>query len=549
MIHTVAHVVQLPRVEYRELDVSAWTRKPGLPLKPMQARALAAIQHVGGGFFPIGVGHGKTYIALLAGTVLGRTALVFAPPHTLAQMRGELDKLREHYCVTQEVRLISYGLLSSKNGRERVVEVLKGTDPRSCVFVFDEAHMLKNPKSTRVKRVEHLLQIAEGAPVVALSGTMTNRSITEFAHLARWCLREWSFVPDGRECQYWAQYIDVARGQDFIAPDRAAAEAIEPLWRFAGLQPSPLASFHEEQEISRRAFQLRMHTSGGVVSSGDEETGASLTIVTLRLDVPAEVEAALDLLDEGYAPDDTEVVEPAHRWLLGQTLSQGLWYELVWGDWATPQFFAERKAWWGWVRAEVERRGLESPSFVTEQAKRAHEAGENSAYARRWASWAPWANHPEPQRRTHWITDSVIEQTLDHRFGKKQPTIYWHLWEQVGRKLAQKGRFHFYGRSQTPANKAHTCTMSIRAQGEGLTLHSWARGLVVDVPTTGLAWEQLLGRSHRYGTEHDEVVYGVLQHTKALRRSFAQANVDARYIEQTKGHKQRLCYATKVARR
>ena len=61
--------------------------------------------------------------------------------------------------------------------------------------------------------------------------------------------------------------------------------------------------------------------------------------------------------------------------------------------------------------------------------------------------------------------------------------------------------------------------------------------------TSGKAWEQILGRTHRFGQEADEVRFEVYQYAGGQIESFEQARADAKYLELTLGGRQKLNYA------
>jgi hypothetical protein len=74
-------------------------------------------------------------------------------------------------------------------------------------------------------------------------------------------------------------------------------------------------------------------------------------------------------------------------------------------------------------------------------------------------------------------------------------------------------------------------------------LQRWSRNLVVAPPTSGKAWEQLLGRTHREGQQADEVSFEVFLPIQELKDCFERARADAKYLEETYGNRQKLNYA------
>ena len=100
-----------------------------------------------------------------------------------------------------------------------------------------------------------------------------------------------------------------------------------------------------------------------------------------------------------------------------------------------------------------------------------------------------------------------------------------------------------YGAGHYPPEKGPTCAMSIRAHGVGKNLqHGWSNQLVVEPPSSGNVWEQLLGRTHRPGQQADTVRVTVYTHTPAFRDAVLKAKKDAHYIQDTTGSRQKLLY-------
>lgn len=71
----------------------------------------------------------------------------------------------------------------------------------------------------------------------------------------------------------------------------------------------------------------------------------------------------------------------------------------------------------------------------------------------------------------------------------------------------------------------------------------FSRMLFVNPPADGAAWEQAIGRCHRQGQHADEVEVELYQHTDELAGAFQKACDFARFIEQTEGTPQKLCFA------
>lgn len=527
----VQRVLALPVLEDKPLlDMAPWAL-PGcpLPLNDVQRAALGQIAEVGGGFFPIGVGHGKTFIALLTGTVLGRDAVVFAPPHTIPQMRRELDRLRGSYRIGT-VELVSYGLLSQPDGRKRVGALLRHLDPQRVCIVLDEAHYLRAWTSARTKRMGDLLRLLPDAPVVALSGTMTNRSLHDFAHLARWTLGKGSPVPEGHALAAWSELVDQTR--DLAFPTAESRSLTAPLLAWGG------------EGTARDAFRRRMLTAPGVVGTSDAAVSASLTLESLSVTPSPDLREAVQQAIRYVYPDGREVQTPSERWLLLRTLSLGWWYELVWDESLPPEFFVARSRWGQFLRAN-RCMGLDSEGVVASRCRSEAEQGLQTPWAAAWRAWEPWADHPKPVRFAHHVDVAPIERCVEIGSAYGEPVIYWYYYEETAEVLESLG-VKVYRAGEEISEKAHTCAASIPSHGTGLNLQQWRRAMVLELPTTGSAWEQLLGRLHRTGTPHDEIVFAVPQWSAAQKGAWQSAWADATYIEQTTGQRQKVCASMKI---
>ncbi len=90
--------------------------------------------------------------------------------------------------------------------------------------------------------------------------------------------------------------------------------------------------------------------------------------------------------------------------------------------------------------------------------------------------------------------------------------------------------------------------LSIASHGTGRNLQANNESLILSFPGSGKVCEQLFGRTHRYGQEADEVYIDFYAPNVDTQKAVEKACRDARYIEQTQGSPQKLCYATWIGR-
>ena len=175
-------------------------------LKPVQALALREAWTAGGLFAPMGVGCGKTLVSLLLPTVMGakRPVLLVAAKLDNPGRRTEiLDYCRSwRISIPTIVRFETLSTVKSK-------DVLDQLNPD--LLIIDESHRFKNARAARTRRLRRFLRDHPGCHVCAMTGTITKRSLHDYAHVLTWCLgagapvplrqdvlEEWSFALDER---------------------------------------------------------------------------------------------------------------------------------------------------------------------------------------------------------------------------------------------------------------------------------------------------------------------------------------------------------------
>jgi hypothetical protein len=381
-------------------DLLGLYRRPGMELRPVQVAALCELKRAGGLVGAIGVGWGKSLIALLAAVVLGvDRGVIVCPARCVDQMRS-FYALARRYFHTVPVSVLSYAQVSQKTGEKKLLDAL-GTG--TACLVFDEAHKLKNRDAARTRRVERLVDARPDVPVVVLSGTLTTRSVHDSAHLAEWALREGSPMPrGGRDLVAWSDCLDV-----HAKHDQSSWFRMDKLWQWyathkpedeeATLRTESRAlffhPFDERRSIARRASRHRCVTAPGWVATGASALGVSLYIVARTLEIPELVQAAIDRALQrddfgdftGEAPDGTPLEDEMTAGTVCRYLSQGFWYEWDW-EGVTPDglpdedWQAARKGWARAVRGELSAAaasGYDSPLLVWNATRRElyHENG------------------------------------------------------------------------------------------------------------------------------------------------------------------------------
>jgi hypothetical protein len=529
-------------------------------LRPLQSEALQTIRQVGGGFFPIGVGHGKTMIALLAGTVLkSELAIILCPASVRNQMSSDAVECYQHFKQPRRYEILSYEGLSRPDGTDLLEQLSDGVDKTKIVLVCDEAHRMKRMQSSRTKRLIRFMQANPEVRFIALSGTMTARSLRDFGHLAELALRESSPVPrDRTHLESWSQVIDAAG-----RPGPTDWERVRPLWNWAypDRKDQYLYTYTaDRQELMRKAFQKRMRSTFGVVASRAGSLGCSL--VLLKHDAPCDPKIE-ELIRKAVCDDEDPagnvILDDLHKHRIMRQLGCGYYHEWDWGD--TPEDIQEewmlrRRNWFRFVRNELENnscRGYDSPKLVTDVMQAQLETGAARPQHRALALWNDSKDKADPKPLPVWVDKGIVTGALEHVRQMDRPTILWYegrAVENMINEMAGSTGIHAYGAQargnwmQFDTSGKESIALSIKAHGIGKNLQAWSNQIVLTPPSGGLTWEQLLGRTHRAGQEADEVECIWYGHTSGFCNAMMRASSEAEYIENTTGNVQKLNIAS-----
>ena len=526
-----------------EVAAVKWSMKlngRGAYLRPVQGAALEAISIHKTLLGLIGVGAGKTAICLMAGQAAGaKRPLVLAPPALVAQMKEDLAWWAERFDFIAP-RLVSYGKLSVVSG----ANILEDFKPD--LVIADEAHYLKRASSARTKRFLRFFFENPTVGFIGVSGSLTSSSLNDYSHLLSLTLRERAPIPLSRhELAQWAACID-AKGEPVKEDWSKMWGLVE--WHNAqengpsGFFADPAVFSHEaKKKAARAAFKERLLTTAGVVHTSNFSCDASLHIELHDLHPSERVTKALKELEDTWRrPDGEELIDASQKATVAKNLSVGFFYRWAWPFGRPDYEWLEARAEWNKEVRRVltyqSRVGLDSPKLVEEYAS----SGKGSkALQRAWAAWRLQKHKPQPPKDAVWLTDRVVKWAVRWLRRQSQPSVLWYSSHAMGEALARQGVQVFGAGSKTPSGRL--VAASIRVHGTGKNLQEYANAMVIEPPVGGGGgYEQLLGRHHRQGQTEDLVTFGVLCHTDPFKKAFENANIEAKYIEETTGVKQRL---------
>ena len=498
-----------------------------MTLRPVQALALLEAESQQGAFFPIGVGFGKTLIGFLLPTVLDSKSFVYlTTPGLVGQVKREMRDYAEHWQIRSDaIHVVAYSTLSTIKGQD----LLDRLAPDA--IYADEAHNLRHLTSTRTKRLARYLDAHEATRFCAASGSITSKSIRDYAHLIAWALKHGSPLPTRATIvDEWARALDAQLGPREIPNEPGA------LWDFCAAGEEP-----------RQGFRRRLVDTVGVVATTESALGTGLEIRALTPKFKTCAELVKKASKEGLWDD--MVLDPLAEARVTRQLALGFHYKWVWPDGVVDEEWVKARN--GWARAvrnylgRTDTPGMDSPLLLANAVDRGDMRG--TAVERALERWRAVQDRPEPPVEPVWHNqDELLDfvQAWLEEEDRKISSIVWYEHRAVGDLLEQTRAFRPQGKEDPALLKGVDLLLSIKKHGVGRNLQPWCRNLVLTPPSSGAICEQLFARTHRPGQQADTVTVDVLQHVAPYRGAMQQAREDAAYIEATTGQVQKLSLAT-----
>lgn len=581
----------------------------GWNLFPCQADALDAYTKFSGVFGIIGVGWGKTLIALkiaheaykkgihrilLLLPASGyyqlvqrdipfyRTKTTIAVPFNYMgriprKQRKLLAKSRRPGCY-----IFPYSCLSTEDSIENLEYMKPG------LIICDEAHYVKNRNARRTARLFNFVK-KNKPEMVALSGTMTSKGLQDYWHIIVACLGELAPVPNTRMIAAdWAEVINAST----VFLNENQTKFMLPLLKWAR-DRYPEEEFYENVSGIRKAYQKRMVTAPGVVSTPDSEIGTSLVIENLKIENYKEIEGwetlkeLIDKVQNDYVtPNGDEIDHAIHTYKWLYEFSSGFYNNLVW---PTVGEYANRKS----IHTEEARKLLE-------RAKEHHEASQD--YVKGFREYLHY--HPKtrfdtpflmgteilrngsknvgiklsklwnrmknlkfdgmPKRNSTQVKvspfkrDAAVEWAcqLRKKYRKQTGGLIWVHHIEFGKwileGLLERGLEAIYcgagpvasAQILAPENANKIIVASIGAQKEVSNLQHFQHAYYAQWPRSAKEAEQSLGRIHRNGQKADEIVIHTNNTLYFDDIVLAACLNDALYVHQTTPNRQKLIYAT-----
>jgi hypothetical protein len=567
--------------------------------RSLQGWYLWESREVGGaaGFIP--VGGGKTGLDIMVPMVVPGTkrAVLMIRPGEVKQLMSDWRVWGQHFKVPN----IAGGTGPHVPGRP-VLEVFPysmAQRPENAFWwraraeqggvdlvIADECQRLKNRKASSTHRfLKHFAAHPE-TKFFTHSASFTTREVEDFCHLLAVALRESSPMPlSPSVVEQWGEYLN---------PSLTGAPA----------DPGALRKLcRDESEDLDKAVHRRIIETRGVISTADVSVKVGVTYRAMPHPAipPAITEALNKVRREEKRPDGETLFDAMEVATVAMQVACGFYY-----FWRFPtghvkdfegrpveddekrkfiidRWYAARKDWHWELREELKsrREGLDSPKLLRDAAERDLAGLPSRKDAPTWdsdtfAAWKRIEACVEPVPAVQWIDDYLARESA--AWAKKQVGIVWYRFSAFGRRVAELTGLPRYGEkaakvynlNPTPAMlKAREGKMalgdwedtpgdwiqvelgersiiaSLASMGTGRNLQSFHRQLWPTPPADGAAWEQGVGRCHRYGQNKD-VTVDVFRHTREHTDAFEKACRFAEYQQVITGNPQKLLYGKRT---
>lgn len=532
-------IVKLPRREWTAEQASALAERLTKALRtetgrqtllPVQAIALAEIGMMRGAFVPIPTGGGKTLVHFLGSRMIPGIVrpLALMPAGLIPDKVAELREYRRDWIVAPELRIESYETLARVSKKDFLTEY------KPDMILCDEGHFLANVDAARTTRVLRYLRTHPSCLFVVLTGTPTDVSIRQFSHLIGACLRYGTPLPVTHlDLDEWSRALDL----NTPAHRRVGAGALERL-RLPGDLSIDI----------REVFQTRLKQTPGVVMHSPRDIGVPIKITSHVIPFDeAQTKAFVDLR-AGNTPDGLPWADGVEAWRHARSISSGFY--AVWTPRAPDDWKDARSRWARECRSVIanNRREIDTEEqltgYLAEHPDHYPEAAEALS---EWRKIAPiFTPNPVP----YWISDNTLRWI---KAWGSRPGLIWIERPATGHRLSFVHGIPYYGQEGYDARTGKHVTqhapedgpaaLSIRANMNGRNLQAWNRNLVVDVPTAGKDWQQLIARTHREGQRAElvtvDVLFGSVEDVIAFWTAVERAEHSAKMF----GHAQKLLTA------
>ncbi len=528
-----------------------------LTLNPVQCWALWEAQQIGGLTGPIGVGHGKTWLDILACLVVDncKLALLLIPANMKQTVLNEYDLIRQHWHVpsirfpdgtghivpgSPVLHVLTYNALS----RPESSAYINALHPD--LIICDEVQNIADPKSTRRLRLNRYMQENPTTRFMGWSGTIFGVSLMDAAPCAGYALKERSPLPVIGEVQeQWACVIDPKGVQ---VPTGPLAKLMQP-----------------HHETIRQAVKERCQQTMGWVFTTDSSTSIKPHINLLKLDVPEQIKEHLETVRESWERPDGEVLTTnLDRIRVLRQLAAGFYYRWRFPRNEPRQLIEEwklrRKNWLKECQQKIQRNEvyLDSYMLVRNAAIRFwNNTGDKISpdkpiwKSKCWPAWQEIEDLVKPETETVWVDRFLVDYAVE--WARKEPSIVWYAFSAFGAEVARLGKLTYHGggpnaeRDILAERGDRSIVASLQSHGvgrNGLQFY-FKRQLLANPPDNGrrINQEQVLGRLHRPGQKY-QVITDIPIHTPEYEDAFDLGVTNNKWSKEITGNDNLMSGAT-----
>lgn len=547
----------------------------------IQAWMLHEISTAAGLIGAVPVGGGKELVGILAPMMMPncRNALLLMPASLIDQVSVNWKLAAEHFRVPKLIvhapggdvpfnkapgcaanaptlHVMAYTKLSSVKSSDWIASLQPDT------VIANECDALKDLTSARTMRVmRYFAEHGDHTRFCGWTGSLTDNSVSEYAHLSLLALRERSPMPMSREAvEEWGRCLD-------------AVPCPAP--------PGELIRLCAPGESVRQGFRRRLAETEGFVMVGGEqiiEGSGEGGRVHLQIcerkapELPDIVRQALDFVRRDQRPDtlargewdnspwprsdfNKEIEDPLEKVRLLKEVASGMFYRWVFPE-GEPEslikdWFGKRKRYVSESR-EIQLLGevhLDSPKLVEKACMRGwgdlpEDPRLPSLRLDGWPDWRDIRDKVKPKSAAVRLHPYIVDDAA--AWAREQVGIIWYMMQEFADWVAERHRLPVFGGGMgemiMKETGARSILASIKAHGRGRDRlqYSFHEQIVPQVPSSSRVWEQLLGRLHRRNQRQDVVRTHLYLNTPELRQSYEQAMRRAQYVEETTGAQQKL---------
>lgn len=587
-------ILELPRRERPELgplvrEMTQRLRKPGgtQTLREIQAWALWEAPQAGGLVALIQTGGGKTLPLMLMpmvfppiqnedGSYRPIRAVVFVPPDLKPQFLADYETYGRHWRLPNlaggkwftpglpVLHVVAYSELSSTKSSALLTRI------QPDLVMGDEISSVRNFETSRTRRLRAYMGQFPDSRFVGMDATIVSDSVEDFWAPLIWAFDENAPVPvEQSEMKKWARAIDPqSYGNDYF-------------------MPGALMRLCEAGEKVRSGFQRRLSDTLGVVATRENALGIPLHFIKrVPPPMPEEIRKHLANLrrkpDNGgwKRPDGEEFQDDAQVAACARQLAEGCW--LYWHfprgepDDVIDLWFKCRQNYNREVRSQLFRATthMDSPKLLENAAarwfdggctgcsrgpeqfhatdcreKESHPLWESSTFLK----WREVEDTVVHESRVKWESDWLLKDAAE--WALETPGIVWTDRPAFAHRLAKMTGLRYYGggdeaneeitvefaEERGRSAKSIICSVNSNKKGKNLQF-AFNRSLIISFPSTNDVVEQLIGRTLRPGQSEPVVEVHYYMHTPELENALDNAMIDARFVKETVGNDQKLCY-------